>query len=261
VRQRRITPAKSDDEINHAPLRHVEIVESDPGRAEARKTKTRGRRIGTQPGKIRTGQEDHYVGETSMMRIKRKLVGARSLLALEFLTVTDAFTRDITDIVADPTPLVVNVRGEMKQGKPHYMIAHENGRRDLVMVHTVSWLTGTTAEKGAYRRDFLDGMAEAARRKGYGFRLVTEEQIYVQPRLANAKLLRRHLVPYRSNNDEIAAIEALGGLPEESSVAALQETLGKRIDAFVVALRLDWLGHLKLDRRTHFSRASTFVKT
>ncbi|CAM5391559.1 hypothetical protein AFEL58S_01886 [Afipia felis] len=196
-----------------------------------------------------------------MMCIERKLVGARSLLALEFLTVIDAFTRDITDIVDQPAPLAVNVRGETKLGKPDYMIAHEDGRRDLVLVRSVEWLTGDDPGYGAWMRDFIDALTVAARRIGFGFRLVTEEQIYVQPRLANAKLLRRHLTPYRSINEEFVGIEALADLPKETSVAALQRRLGDGIDAFIVALRLDWLGHVRLDRRTAFGRASSFVKT
>lgn len=196
-----------------------------------------------------------------MMGIGRKLIGGRSLLAIEFLTVTDAFTRDITDIVVDPEPLAVNVRGEMKEWKPDYMFAHKDGRRDLVTVRTVKWLTRMNAMDAARQRDLVDGMASAAARKGHGFRLVTEEQIYVKPRLDNAKLLRRHLAPFRSDHDETKAIEALGRLPKETSVSALQNVLGKTIDAFVAALRLDWLGHLELDRDTKFSRGSTFVKT
>lgn len=196
-----------------------------------------------------------------MMRIGRKLIGARSLLALDFLTVTDAFTRDITAIVDQPAPLSILVRGKTKEWKPHYMIARENGRRDLVMVRTVSWLIGRDPAHGAWMRDLVDAMKDTASIEGYGFRLVTEEQIRVQPRLTNAKILRRHIVPYRPDHDEIAGIEALDELPAQSSVADLQSRLGERTDAFVVALNLDWLGHLRIDRRNPFSRASSFVKT
>ncbi|WP_047307795.1 hypothetical protein [Rhodopseudomonas palustris] len=197
-----------------------------------------------------------------MMCIGRKLIGARSLLALEFLTVTDAFTRDITEIVDQPPPLAVHVRGEVKEWHPDYMIAQNNGRRDLVIVRTAEWLTTRQGpDRAMWKRDYVDGMKIAARDSGYGFRFVTEEQVYVQPRLMNAKLLRRHLVPYRSDNDEAIAISRLGELPAGSSVPELQKLLGSGLDAFVIALRLDWLGHLRLDRRTPFSRNSPFLKT
>ncbi|BEV47480.1 hypothetical protein [Afipia carboxidovorans] len=196
-----------------------------------------------------------------MMCLGRKLIGARSLLALDFLTVIDAFTRDITSIVDQPAALTVNVRGVAEEWKPDYAIAHKDGRRDLVMVRTVKWLMKRDPDHGAWMRDLVDAMTQAAKRAGYGFRLVTEEQIRVQPRLANAKMLRRHLVPYRSPDGEIAAIDSLADLPKESSVAELQARLGERFDAFVLALQLDWLGHLRIDRRVPFGRMSSFVKT
>lgn len=139
-------------------------------------------------------------------------------------------------------------------------MTHDDGTREYVMVRTVSWLLGRNAKRAAARRDFLDAMSVAARRAGRKFRLVTEEQIRVQPRLNNAKMFQRHLVPYRNNAGERAAIEALAGLPENSSVATLQDRLGGRFDAFVVAIQLDWLGHLRLDRSTEFSRSSSFSK-
>lgn len=195
-----------------------------------------------------------------MVCIERKLIGARSILALNFLTVTDAFTRDVTDITDKPASLNVHVRGKVVEWEPHYMIAHDDGRRDLVMVHTVSWLIGKTEEHAAYKRDLVDAMAVAARRAGFGFRLVTDEQVYVQPRLANARMLRRHLPSFGTSDGHVTALEALSDLPEESRVADLQACLGKSFDAFVLAIQLDWLGHLRLDRRTLFSRASSFVK-
>ncbi len=196
-----------------------------------------------------------------MMRIGRKLVGAHSMLALNFLTVVDAFTRDLTDIIADPETLSVNVRGEIKPAPIHYMLDYKDGYRELAIVRTVKWLHGKCPELGAYERDYVDAVKLAAHRAGYGFHLATEEQIYVEPRFYNARMMRRHLVPYRTDHDEWVGIEALQELPKEASIPALQQLLGPRIDAFVVALRLDWLGRLVLDRTTRFSRASTFMKT
>jgi len=182
------------------------------------------------------------------------------MLAFNFLVVTDAFTRDIIDMNDKPAPLEINVRGKVRTWEPHYMIAYADGLRELVMVHTVAWLMGRSDDYAAYKRDVVDAMSDAAIRAGFGFRLVTDEQIYVQPRLINAKTLRRHFPTFDSAKDHVTALEALDGLPSASSVADLQARLGKRLDAFVLSLQLDWLGHLRLDRRKPFSRASTFVK-
>lgn len=182
------------------------------------------------------------------------------MLAFNFLVVTDAFSRDIIEMTDKPTPFEINVRGKVRTWEPHYMIGHSDGLRELVMVHTVAWLMGKSEDYAAYKRDLVDSMADAASHAGFGFRLVTDEQVYVQPRLNNAKMLRRHLPTFGTSNGHLAALEALDELPSESSVADLQACLGKRLDAFVLSLQLDWLGHLRLDRRTAFSRASTFVK-
>ncbi|MGP9811382.1 hypothetical protein ACTZWT_07710 [Rhodopseudomonas sp. NSM] len=193
-----------------------------------------------------------------------KLVGARSLLALDFLTVIDAFTRNVTDVIDELAPLSVDVRGEAKMQRIDYAIFHKDGQRDLVLVWTVSWLMQRTRELGVTPREFIDAMTSAARRIGFGFRLETEDDIRVQPRLSNARMLRRHLVGYAENDQKLQkllAIDALAQLPKESSVAALQEQVGSRFDAFALALQLDWLGHIKMDGRTAFSRRSTFVKT
>ncbi len=195
-----------------------------------------------------------------MVCIGRKLIGARSMLAFNFLMITDAFTRDITEMNDKPVSFDINVRGTVRTWEPHYMIAHSDGLREIVMVHTVAWLMGKSDAYAAYKRDLVDAMADAASHAGFGFRLVTDEQVYVQPRLANAKLLRRHLPTFGTPEGHVAALEALNVLPSKSSVADLQARLGRRFDAFVLSLQLDWLGHLRLDRRTAFSRASTFVK-
>ncbi|WP_322517158.1 hypothetical protein SR870_06265 [Rhodopseudomonas palustris] len=196
-----------------------------------------------------------------MMCLEDKLVGARSLLALDFLTVIDAFTRNVTDVIDELAPLSVDVRGEAKVQRIDYAIFHKDGQRDLVLVWTVSWLMQRTRELGVTPREFIDAMTSAARRIGFGFRLETEDDIRVQPRLSNAIMLRRHLVGYGEKDRKLFAIDALAQLPKESSVAALQEQVGSRFDAFALALQLDWLGHIKMDGRTAFSRRSTFVKT
>ncbi|WP_046869229.1 hypothetical protein [Microvirga massiliensis] len=255
VRRRRASARPEREPERHEPPRPA------PSRKAEARTGERRRRVGARPGRIRTGHEDRYVGESPMACLGRKLIGARSLLALDFLTVTDAFSRDVADMTDQPEPLEIGHRGETRAWFPDYMIARESGRRELVIVRTVGWLTGRDASYGAWMRDLVDAMEEAAHRAGFGFRLVTEEQIRVQPRLANAKMLLRHLDPYRPRRDDVAAIDALAGIPDESSVSELQERLGRRLDAFPLALRLDWLGHLRMDRRTWFRRKSGFTKT
>lgn len=196
-----------------------------------------------------------------MMCLENKLVGARSLLALDFLTVIDAFTRNVTDVIDGPPPLSFDVRGEATVQRIDYAIFHQDGQRDLVLVRTLSWLSYRVRKLSVTPRDFIDAMSSAARRIGFGFRFVAENDIRIQPRLSNARMLRRHLVGYAENVQKLLAIEALAQLPEELSIAALQEQVGSRLDAFALALQLDWLGHIRVDRRTAFSRHSTFVKT
>lgn len=252
VRRRRASAARADAADRKAAGPSVPPVDG--------KSRKASRHVGSRPGKIRTGHEDRYVGETPMMRLGRRLVGARSLLALDFLTVTDAFTRDLIDLHDQPEPLDVSVRGETSEWRADYVMSHTDGRRDLVMVRTVRWLEGPDGRRRAWMCDLVDAMALAARRAGYGFRLVTEDQVRVQPRLDNAKMIRRHIDPPRPRAEDVAAIDALADLPDEATVRDLQDRLGPGLDAFPLALRLDWLGHIRMDRGTWFGRTSPFSR-
>lgn len=196
-----------------------------------------------------------------MTRLAQKLVGARSLLALDYLTLVDAFTHDLTGMDDAPPELPLVVRGKTKKWSADYEMSKSDGTRTFVMVRTVEWMQGKNEERGEFRRDLLDAMKLASERAGRQFMLVTENEIRVQWRLYNARLVQRHVVPYRALNDELVAFEALQELPEESSIAALQERIGNRFDALVLAVRLHWWGRLKLDERVKFTRDSTFVRT
>lgn len=196
-----------------------------------------------------------------MTRLAQKLVGARSLLALDYLTLVDAFTHDLIGMDDAPPELSLVVRGKTKKWSADYEMTMSDGTRIFVTVRTVKWMKGKTEKRAAFRRDFLDAMKLASERAGRKFMLITEDKIRVQWRLYNARLVQRHVVPYRELNDEYLAFEVLQELPERSSIAALQERIGSRYDAFVLAVRLHWWGRLKLDERVKFTRQSTFVRT
>lgn len=210
------------------------------------------------PGKIRTGHEDHYVGEALMLRLGRKIVGARSILALNWLVVTDAFTRDLEGLSDKAPELVIEVGGKPKKWQADYAASDVGGRRELVMVRTVEWVEGVDKRSGVARSDFLAAMEAAAAADGWRFALFTEDEVYVHPRFGNAKLLLRHGGDPHPEADDLRAFEAAMSLPNGSSVRDLQEKLGTRQDAFVSALRLDLEGLIGLDRGEPFTRMSRF---
>lgn len=210
--------------------------------------------------RIRTGHEDHYVGETPLLRLSRKLVAARSLLALDYLTVTDAVWRDLENVEEMPFVIDVCYGGRPREWIPDYLVVRKGRIGDLVMVRTLGWLHPTSSRRRDHVLERLATYREAARVNGFGFRLYTEEQVRVQPRLYNAKLLARHVSPFMPRAEIVAAIDALGDLPTESSVPALGERLGRPDSALRLALNLHWLGHVRMDPKVYHGRDTGFTK-
>jgi hypothetical protein len=220
--------------------------------------KRRGPRM-RPPGKIRTGHEDHYVGEAPMLRLGRKVVGARSILALNWLVVTDVFTRDIEGLSDKAPELVIDVGGKTIKWQADYAATYVGGRRELVMVRSVDWVEGVDKRSGLTRSEFLAAMETAAAAAGWRFALFTEDQVYVAPRFGNALLASRHGGDPHPKAHDLRAFEAANRLPAGSTVSDLQEAVGNRQDALVSAVRLDLKGMIELDRSEPFTRMSTFA--
>jgi hypothetical protein len=129
-------------------------------------------------------------------------------------------------------------------------------------VKHLNWLYHRDPEKRALARARWQAMATAARERNCVLRLLTEDEIRVQPRLINAKLIHRHCSPLGANASLVSAISALTCLPDNSDIRALGEVLGEDLkgEALALAIRLERAGHIRIDRRSRYTRQSCFSK-
>lgn len=198
-----------------------------------------------------------YRGEHPMSRCGGKLVQCELMLELDALAHLDAFDREIVDVAGQPFPIKYRFGGRSRTWTPDFLVERRGVRPELVEVKPLKRVyPDDKVEQAAMHRQ-IDAMEEASAREGFDFRLLTEQEIRVQPALYNAKLMSRH-APVRHEaalvlRGRAAILGSVGG-----SVPELQSRLGDGVDAFPIAIALDWLGHLELDRGTRFSARSTF---
>ncbi|APT34565.1 hypothetical protein MCBMB27_05274 [Methylobacterium phyllosphaerae] len=214
---------------------------------------------GTEVRKIRRRGHIGYTGDVPMTRLRGKVLSAESLLEADFLVVTDAQDDDIVEMAAQPLALPISLNGKPASWIPDYKIVRRTGVRELVEVKPLSKLRTTDPTKQAKVTARLNACRSAARAAGYTFRLVTEQEIRIQPLLYNAKLIHRHMHGFGDRRSIMRAILTLPSLSPASSVAALGSALDEPALALALAIRLDRLGHIRLDRAVQFSKATTFV--
>jgi hypothetical protein len=76
-------------------------------------------------------------------------------------------------------------------------------------------------------------------------------------------LVYRHCGPFLQQADLVSALTALAGAPDESAVGTFGEILPEalRRQALRLAIVLERLGHLVIDRSEKYSAFSRFTKT
>lgn len=182
------------------------------------------------------------------------------LLEGDFVTIVDAYERDLVEIQEQPAPLKVWADGKWRTWTPDFLIGLRGKRTELVEVKTLEALYPEDDEKAASVAAWIDGVEEAAAAAGFDFSLQTEDEIRIQPLLWNARLLGRYADDLYPERLVQRGREVLLGLSPETSVAALQERIGGEVDAFPLAIRLDWLGHVEIDRTERFARSSRMIQ-
>jgi hypothetical protein len=226
-----------------------------------------------QPGSIRnvvTGRSDGYTGRVPFVRLGQKTVAFESLLARDFLLLTSAFEHDICEIHSEPFRLPVEYDGSSHTWLPDYQIIRASGIRELIEVKPVEVLhpeRSKSINKGpeilAHSAQMVSARMRAlqssANQHGYKFRLLTEDEIRIQPRLDNAALVLRHAGYGFPKSWVLEARLALTG-SDIKSVAELQAVLRPELDAFPIAIHLAWLGDIEFDPTTKFTRSSAFVR-
>ncbi len=183
---------------------------------------------GSEKRKIRTGRRDGFVADVPVSRLGGKLVSADSM-----------------------------------KWTPDYLIKRKARYDEIVEVKILSWLYHADPAKRLFARERLRAMRAAAEERGCKFRLVTEDEIRVQPRLWNAMLVYRHCGPFLQQADLVSALAALSRAPNEGTVGTFGEILPEalRRQALRLAIVLERLDHLVIDRSEKYSAFSRFTKT
>jgi hypothetical protein len=200
---------------------------------------------------------DGYRGEHPVARSGGKLVQCESLLELDALMMLDAFDRTITNVESQPVSLDYRHDGKFRKWTPDFLIVRAGVKPELVEVKALKRLYPDDPLARADALQRFKALEDAAERGGFRFRLLTEAEIRVQPALYNARLLCRHS-PLRNNPALVLRGRTALLSLKDHTIASFQEELGPDVDAFALGIAMDWLGHAQLDRRSRFSRASTF---
>ena len=217
---------------------------------------------GAEARKVRTGREDHYVGDVPMTRLNGKLVSGESLLEMDALATLD-YDGDFEDVTAQPFTIEIVVGEKKRRWTPDFVIARKNRSDDLVEVKILSWLYHKDPAKKAVARIRVDAMESACSERGFSFMLLTEDEIRVEPRLYNAKMSRRHNGQLMPHSWIVIGLSALAIAPPMLTIRDFAELIAPlhQIHGLGLAVRLERLGHLRIDRRSRYSLDSTITQT
>lgn len=217
---------------------------------------------GAEARKIRTGRQDHYVGDVPMTRLNGKLVSGDSMLEIDALFLLD-YDGGYADVVAQPFRIDIEVRGRVRRWTPDFLIVKKAARNVLVEVKVLSWLYHRDPAKAALARARIHAIETACAQRGCSFMLLTEDEIRVEPRLYNARIAHRHNGAHVPNASVVIGLSAMAAAPDTLTIEEFAYLIAPLhpIQALGLAVRLERLGHLRIDRRTRYSLASSITKT
>lgn len=258
---RRAFPGNAADIADIGP--EIQPSRDSPEATPPAKRKKRSKRRpdliqGSEVRKIRSKGRTGYTADVPMTRLGGKIVSAESMLEADFALVTDAQDDDIIEMVSQPLVLEITIAGAKRLWTPDYLIKRKAGPRELVEVKPLAKIHPEDTAARLRARQRLEACEIAAWEAGYLFRLVTEQEIRIEPMLYNARLAHRHNGPFQDQALLLKAMLALAELGGTPSIAELGEAVGRPKAAMALALRLDRLGHIRLDRTARFSLSTRF---
>ncbi|KRQ14675.1 TnsA endonuclease N-terminal domain-containing protein [Bradyrhizobium manausense] len=220
------------------------------------------------------------IGSVNISRDRYRSVPFESELERDWLLLSDAFDLSLRSIVPQPRVdvgqnggLPYRFDGHLRHWIPDFVRVRKgrNGLQDpspdLVEVKPLIELYPEYPDderRQESERAWVKAKWEAVRThcqaRGFGFELATENEIRVQPGLANAETMRTCAGPHFPSHWEKLGRLAVLRLPRESSIRDLQRVLPNEVDAFSVALRLTWRGELLLDPAEEWTRTTKFAR-
>jgi hypothetical protein len=232
---------------------------SKPGQYRA---KTHRLIKGAEERKVRTGRRDHFVGDVPMTRLNGKLVSGESLLEIDALTVRD-FDGGFHDVIAQPFKTSLLVGSKERRWTPDFLFLNSCWAHEVVEVKMLSWLYHKDPAKAALAKKRLEAMEAACAKLGFTFSLLTEDEIRVEPRLYNAKMAHRHCGPFVPESSIVLGLSALAAAPQTITIREFSNMIAPLhpIHGLGLAIKLERLGHVRIDRREKYSFSSTMTKT
>jgi hypothetical protein len=217
---------------------------------------------GAEERKVRTGRRDHFVGDVPMTRLNGKLVSGESFLEIDALIVRD-FDGGFHDVVAQPFKTSIFVGSKKRRWTPDFLFLNSGRADEIVEVKMLSWLYHKDPAKAALAKTRLDAMEAACAKLGFAFTLLTEDEIRVEPRLYNAKMAQRHCGPFVPESSVVLGLSALAAAPDTITIREFGNMIAPLhpIHGLGLAVKLERLGHVRIDRREKYSFSSTMTKT
>lgn len=216
---------------------------------------------GAEARKIRTGRHDHYVGDVPMTRLNGKLVSGDSLLEIDALFLLD-YDGGFKDVVAQPFTIEIEVGSRTLRWTPDFLVVRKDRQDELIEVKVLSWLYHSDPVKAALARARLDALKSACFRRGFSFMLLTEDEIRVEPRLYNAHISHRHNSALAPPSSIVIGLSALAVAPATLTIREFAHLIAPLhpVHGLGLAVRLERLGHIRIDRRTRYSLDSMITK-
>jgi hypothetical protein len=217
---------------------------------------------GAEERKVRTGRRDHFVGDVPMTRLNGKLVSGESFLEIDALTVRD-FDGGFHDVIAQPFKTSLFVGSKKRRWTPDFLFLNSGRAHEVVEVKMLSWLYHKDPAKATLAKKRLDAMEGACATLGFTFTLLTEDEIRVEPRLYNAKMAQRHCGPLVPESSIVLGLSALAAAPDTITIREFGDMIGPLhpIHGLGLAIKLERLSHVRIDRREKYSFSSTMTKT
>lgn len=210
---------------------------------------------------VRSRGRDIYTTDIPLTRLGNQVASGEGLLEGDAWTLLDFLYDDISDFVAQPFSVEIEVFGERHIWWPDALLRRA-GRPCLIEVKPLEEVHPEEPQLAAFVSARFSAIEAACTNRGAEFMLLTEREIRLQPRHQNSQVMFRAITAHIPERVVWNAADILVELPRITSVLALFERLPDHGDsALLIACMLDRLGYVELDRTEPFCPTSVFTNS
>lgn len=211
---------------------------------------------------VRSAGSSNYTGIVPLFCLESATKAFESLIEHDFWVVLDYAMRDVVDAKAQPGVVDLCVAGKAEKWYPDMWIRRSR-RRDLLIECKPAALVHPDPTafplEAAYMEHRIAAMDAAAHEMNMDFELFTEIEIRTEPRLHNAKMMRRGLSSHVPADLQRDVELLLRSLPASMTVRELSRALGDYAGAaMAIACCLDRNGHIELDSSSFLTPEVSF---